>query len=192
MGFDVNSGGGGANLTYHVQNSLNLASALYPNANGTGTTNIAILQNVCYLAPFVLDSDYLATKIALRIGTASAGASMYIGIYELDEDLNPIGAPLIVSTALSATTTGVKTFTLGSAYQLLANKKYGMAVIMTGAVSIGVRGVYGFNWYGGSDNVVQTMATQSITPPVTSLPISFVPSGLSIEVAHVNLILFRN
>jgi hypothetical protein len=78
---------------------------------------------------------------------------MYIGIYELDSNYLPTGAPICQSTALSASaTTGLKEFTLSATTTLQSNKWYGTALLST--VAIGVRGILAPAYLGGSGAAV--------------------------------------
>jgi hypothetical protein len=95
------------NASYQVQNPLTLALGLTPNMLGNTVSTVILSSNTVVMYPFVLGMDYLATKIATQVTTFAAGATAYLGVYELDSDFMPLnGAPIISSTGLSVATNG--------------------------------------------------------------------------------------
>jgi hypothetical protein len=181
------------NLTYQIQNALTLGTGLVPNLIQSVTTTNTVTQGFTYMYPFVLAMNYLVTKIAVQVTTAGSGSNVYIGVYELDSDFQPLaGAPLIGSTALSCSTTGLKTFTLGTAVQLNAGVRYGLSIMLVGANNVTFRSIYCLNWYGSNGNTVLGIAQQVTSTGLTALPTNFVPSAIVSADRQIAITLFRN
>jgi hypothetical protein len=189
MGFIV-SGGFDANVTYQVQNDLTLNQGLVLNTFGSEVFSLGYNPGNQFLVPFILGMDYLCTKIAFQVTLAGIGSSLQVGIYELDENFNPIvGPPLITSGTIPTDTLGFKTAILGAPVQLLKGKKYGFSHLTLGA-AMQVRFVYGFNWYGGNGDLQRIVA---FGPNVTgTLSSNFAPNQFSGTQSQMAITLFRN
>ena len=86
------------------------------NVGGTSTTTTANATD--YYGPFVIQSPIMVDRLAFEITTAQATKNARVGLYSADEDWQARGAPLADSGDISVGTTGVKTYTPGTAIYL--------------------------------------------------------------------------
>jgi hypothetical protein len=159
--------------------------------NAIGSTQLTIVfgSGNQFLVPFILGMDYLCTKISAQVIAGVAGSSVQVGVYELDEDFNPIaGAPLISGTLLT-NTIGLKTSILSAPVQLLKGKKYGFSHL-TVSGSPTLRFVQGFNWYGGNGDLQRIISFQENSTGVLSS--NFMPNSFSAVQSQMAITLFRN
>lgn len=173
-----------------IQNSLTTTTQFAPYAFGGLFATATQVANRLYIAPFILKEDIITNKLSTEVTTLGVLASFYIGVYELDANYFPTGTPVISSTALSGTTIGLKTYTLGSNYTLVKNKWYGMAILSN--VTIITRALPSINYLGTqvTSNVNNNTMTRDITAGFTALPsgasmtaLSNVPIGVYLQKA---------
>ena len=173
-----------------IQNSLTTTTQFAPYAFGGLFATATQAANRLYIAPFILKEDIITNKLSTEVTTLGVLASFYIGVYELDANYFPTSSPVISSTALSGTTIGLKTYTLGSPYTLVKNKWYGMAILSN--VTIVTRALPSINYLGTqvTSSVNNNTMIRDITAGFTALPtgasmtaLSNVPIGVYLQKA---------
>ncbi len=135
------------------------------NANGTG----ALTANRLYIVPFILVDDITVNKLAFEVTTFGVLSSVYAGVYELDSNYLPVGAPVINSTAISTTTNGLKTYTLSATTTLTKNKWYGLAAVSD--VNVTLRSWVAYPYFGIliTSAVHYTCMYRDLTPGFTTV-----------------------
>lgn len=164
---------------FQIQNSLTSTTTWAPYAFGGLFASNTQIANRLYMAPFILKEDVQVSKLGCEVTSYGVSASLYVGVYELNTNYYPSGSPVISSTALSGTTNGYKTYTLGSPYTLVKNKWYGMAFVSN--VNVATRTLPSINFLGSqvTSAINNNTMTRDLTPGFTSLPSGSSMTGLS-------------
>lgn len=90
---------------------------LIPGAQPTTTATISIAINTDVYHPLYVDTPIVVDQMAAEITSGGTG-NMRIGLYEADLNWQPVGGPLMDSGNIDTSTTGVKTYTPGTAVYL--------------------------------------------------------------------------
>lgn len=101
---------------------------LCPYAVTSGNLSTATLTNGrTFWIPFYVNENITVSTLNIKVSTAQVGGSAKVGIYSINTSSLP-DSLLAVSTALDCSTTGIKTYTLGSTILLQAKIRYFMAI----------------------------------------------------------------
>jgi hypothetical protein len=126
---------------------------------GHSKSSASTLAGTIFYAPILIGRGRYVTDIGVDVQTGVGGGTIRMAIFS-DSNHNP-GTLIAESTAVAATSSGLKTFTFSSAQFLSSNTLYWLAV-QTSSNSIALRTVLKVNWLLPNGGVLNNFGADTI------------------------------